>query len=164
MAWFPSAPVPPSETRDGEPHKLRFLGQEEPDKPVQKGYGNLYVLAILAAISLIFMFGALYLGLQAQGEVHVSVSNVSAQLGTCLTHENVIGSTQPVTFTFTLTNSGSHDAVVVADLYANGELLGSAAGVAVPAGSSVPVVTTVTQWTCGPVIPSVVLSQVSPAG
>lgn len=164
MAWYPSAPVPPSEAKDGEAYKLRFLGIEEPDRPAQKGYGNLYVLGILACIAVVLIVSSMYLGYSAQADVHVTVSNVAAQVGPCRTYPSVGNGFQTVDYSFLLTNSGGHDAVAILDLYANGENVARTGAFTVPAGKSVPGTASVEMYECGPVTPWVALYSVSAVG
>ncbi len=164
MAWIPTAPIPPSEAKDGEAYKLRFLGMEDPDRPEQKGYGNLYVLGMIAGIAAVLIGSAVYLGAAAQADVHVTVSDVAAQVGSCRTYPSVGNGFETVNYSFLLTNAGGHDAVVILDLYANGAWIGRTASYTVPAGQSVPGAASVDLNTCGSVTPDVVISSVSAAG
>ncbi len=162
MGWTQLPPIPPSEGQDGKLHTLRFLAQAEPGRPAQKGFGSLFAMVVLGFVVLVVIGAAVFLGLQAEANVHVTVSNVTAQVGSCMAYPEVGGGTQSVTYSFLLTNSGSRDAIAILNLYANGAYLGPTEGITVPAGHTIPVHESAWMDACGPVTPTVTLNYVSP--
>lgn len=162
MGWFPWPPVPPSEAKDGEAYKLRFLGTEEPGRPVQKGYGNLYVLGIIASVALILIGSALYLGLQSQSEVRITISNLTTSVGPCDNPTDPAHGTQTVNYSFMLTNSGTRDAYAILYFYSSGVVLDWTSPMFVSASATVPVEWSTTAYSCGAANPTVAIHSVSP--
>ncbi len=163
MAQAQIPPLPPSVGRDGGPHHLRYLGQVEPGRAVQKGYGNLWVLAAFAVVAFVAIGGAVYFGVLAQSEVHVTLSTVTTTVSTCQSPGSWAGgATEDVLYTFTVTNSGTRGALVIIYLYANGEWIGTTTSITVPAGATVPVSDTVTGLPCGPVTGTASIANTSP--
>lgn len=164
MGWIQVPPIPPSEGQDGKLHQLRFLGQVDPDRSVQKGYGNVHLMAVLGAAAIVIMAAAAYLGFQSLANIHVTISNVTVEMGPCWTSPYIIGGTQIANYSVVLANSGSHDAVAVVDLYANGDYVGSTGGITVPAGGTVVAHASAEMYACGAVVPSATLRNVAPTG
>ena len=162
MGWIPNAPVPPSEAKDGEAYKLRFLGVVQPDRPVPKGYGNLYVLGIIAAVAVVLIGSAVVLGLNAQSEVRIVLSGLTTQVGPCDSPDTPQYGTQTVNYSFSLANQGTRDAYVIVYLYANGQVLDWTSPILVPAGQTVPVAAQTSTYSCGPMTPTVAIHTVSP--
>ena len=162
MGVMPPLPVPPSEAKDGEAYKLRFLGQEESDRPVQKGYGNLYVLGIIASVAVVLIGSAIYLGLQSQSQVNMSISDVTTSVGPCDNPTDPAHGSQTVNYSLQLTNSGSRDAYAVLYFYVSGLVVDWSRPIFVPAGATTPVEWSTTTYSCGPVNPTVSVHSVSP--
>ncbi len=143
-------------------YKLRYLGQEEPERRVQKGYGNLYVMAVLGAVALVAIGGAVYLGVQAQSQANVTLSAVSATTSPCLTNGDPSSGYVMINYSFSLTNSGTRDAYAIVDLYGSGQVLGSTGPIRVAAGQTVPIEETAYTYACGPVTPTAAIRTVTP--
>ncbi len=162
MGVMPHLPVPPSEAKDGEAYKLRFLGQEEPERPVPKGYGNLYVLGIIASVAVVLIGSAIYLGLQSQSQVHISISDFTSSVGPCDNPTDPAHGSQTVNYSLLLTNSGTRDAYAILYIYSNGVVLDWTGPILVSASATVPVASSTTVYACGPVNPAVAIHSVSP--
>ncbi len=105
--------------------------------------------------------GALYLGLRAQSEVRISLTNVTATVGPCDTPSNPSQGAQVINDSLVLTNSGSRDGYAIVYLYGNGAVLGRTGPIRVNAGKTVPDQESATLFSCGPVAPTAVIHSVS---
>lgn len=146
-------------------YQLRGLDQEHPDQLPRKEQGSVYALAVLGTVAVVVIGTGLLLGLQAQSEVRMSISNVTASVGPCDTSGtagNPAYGTQFVNYSFSLTNSGTRDAYVILYLYGNGAVLGWTSPIRVDAGQTVSDEESTTTYSCGPVTPTVAIHSVSP--
>lgn len=137
----PGAPgkviVPPSESGARELSKIRYMDSAtSPESPLRP-IGNWRMAAVGASVVVVLALAAWAILFAQLGEVHVSLSNVTVTPGTCRTDPGGAPIYSTMNYSYTLSNTGTRDAYVALDLYANGQRVGTQWAVYVPAGSHV---------------------------